>query len=101
VAAPAGRADDFAWPRRAPAAVGADPVAATTDLPMTPMLASNGAAQAQDAAAGTQAAGSGATAPGAGPARARVVQAPAARARPRVSYQQNQYRNPFFFFFGR
>jgi hypothetical protein len=30
-----------------------------------------------------------------------VVQAPAARARPRVSYQQNQYRNPFFFFFGR
>jgi hypothetical protein len=68
---------------------------------MTPMLASNGAAQAQDAAAGTQAAGSGATAPGAGPARARVVQAPAARARPRVSYQQNQYRNPFFFFFGR
>jgi uncharacterized protein len=101
VTAPAGRADDFAWPRRAPAAVGADPVAATTDLPMTPMLASNGAAQAQDAAAGAQAAGPGATAPGAGPARARVVQAPAARARPRVSYQQNQYRNPFFFFFGR
>ncbi len=101
VAAPAGRADDFAWPRRAPAAVGADPVAATTDLPMTPMLASNGAAAGPGRCAGTQAAGSGATAPGAGPARARVVQAPTARARPRVSYQQNQYRNPFFFFFGR
>ncbi len=103
VTAPAGRADDFAWPRRAPAAVGADPVAATTDLPMTPMLASNGAAPAPGAAPGTQAAGPGTPgiAPGAGPARARVVQAPAARARPRVSYQQNQYRNPFFFFFGR
>jgi hypothetical protein len=99
VTAPAGRADDFAWPRRAPAPVGADPVAAMTGLPMTPMLASNGAAAAPDAAPGTQSAGPGA--PGAGPARARVVQAPAARARPRVSYQQNQYRNPFFFFFGR
>jgi uncharacterized protein len=102
VAAPAGRADDFAWPRRAPAPTGADPVAATTELPMTPMLASNGAAQ--DAGPGAQAAGPGAPgiAPGAGPARARVVQAPTARARPRVSYQQqNQYRNPFFFFFGR
>jgi hypothetical protein len=79
--------------------VGADPVAATADLPMTPMLASNGAAPAPGAAPGAQAAGPGA--PGAGPARARVVQAPTARARPRVSYQQNQYRNPFFFFFGR
>ncbi len=99
VPAPAGRADDFAWPRRAPAPVGADPVAATTDLPMTPMASSNGAAPSQDDAAGAQSARPGA--PGAGPARARVVQAPAARARPRVSYQQNQYRNPFFFFFGR
>ncbi|MFD2182663.1 GDSL-type esterase/lipase family protein [Rhodoplanes azumiensis] len=34
---PAGRADDFAWPRREPAAVGADPVVAYTTLPMTPM----------------------------------------------------------------
>ena len=101
VTAPAGRADDFAWPRRAPAPLGADPVAAMTDVPMTPMLASNGAAPAQDAAAGAQAARPGALgiAPGAGPARARVVQAPVARARPRVSYQQP--RNPFFFFFGR
>jgi uncharacterized protein len=39
VRAPAGRADDFAWPRRDIAPVGSDPVVATTDLPMTPMLA--------------------------------------------------------------
>lgn len=37
--APAGRADDFAWPRRDVAPVDADPVVATTELPMTPMLA--------------------------------------------------------------
>jgi uncharacterized protein len=37
--APAGRADDFAWPRRDVAAVGTDPVVTTTDQPMTPMLA--------------------------------------------------------------
>jgi hypothetical protein len=42
--APAGRADDFAWPRRDVAPVGADPVVAMTDLPMTPMVADrNGA----------------------------------------------------------
>jgi hypothetical protein len=39
VRAPAGRADDFAWPRRGVAPVGSDPVVATTDLPMTPMVA--------------------------------------------------------------
>jgi hypothetical protein len=39
IAAPAGRADDFAWPRRDVAPVGSDPVVATTDLPMTPMVA--------------------------------------------------------------
>jgi uncharacterized protein len=36
---PAGRADDFAWPRRTVAPVGSDPAVATTDLPMTPMVA--------------------------------------------------------------
>jgi hypothetical protein len=40
VETPAGRADDFAWPRRGIAPVGTDPVVATTDLPMTPMVAS-------------------------------------------------------------
>ena len=43
---PAGRADDFAWPRRTVAPVGADPVVATTDLPMTPMVAERGSAPA-------------------------------------------------------
>jgi uncharacterized protein len=42
IAAPAGRADDFAWPRRDVAPVGSDPVVATTDLPMTPMVAERG-----------------------------------------------------------
>jgi hypothetical protein len=35
--APAGRADDFAWPRRPVAPVGIDPLVATTTIPMTPM----------------------------------------------------------------
>jgi uncharacterized protein len=39
VPAPQGRADDFAWPRRDLAPVGTDPVASTTTLPMTPMVA--------------------------------------------------------------
>jgi hypothetical protein len=39
IPAPAGRADDFAWPQRDVAAVGGDPVVTTTDLPMTPMVA--------------------------------------------------------------
>jgi len=36
--APAGRADDFAWPRRDVAPVDTDPVVAQTELPMTPMV---------------------------------------------------------------
>jgi hypothetical protein len=43
VPAPAGRADDFAWPRRGIAPVGSDPVVAATELPMTPMVAERGA----------------------------------------------------------
>jgi hypothetical protein len=39
VTPPAGRADDFAWPRRSVAPPGSDPLVATTDLPMTPMVA--------------------------------------------------------------
>jgi hypothetical protein len=55
VRAPAGRADDFAWPRRGVAPVGSDPVVATTDLPMTPMVADrNGGASAAKSGAGTQ-----------------------------------------------
>ncbi len=37
VPAPAGRADDFSWPRREIAPVGADPVVSVARLPMTPM----------------------------------------------------------------
>jgi hypothetical protein len=37
VAAPAGRGDDFTWPRRSVAAFGADPVVATTTLPIPVM----------------------------------------------------------------
>lgn len=36
---PAGRADDFVWPRRGPALFDADPAVARTTLPMTPMQA--------------------------------------------------------------
>jgi hypothetical protein len=37
VPAPAGRADDFSWPRRDIAPVGSDPSVAVATLPMTPM----------------------------------------------------------------
>jgi uncharacterized protein len=51
VRAPAGRADDFAWPRRGIAPVGSDPVVATTDLPMTPMVAERSSTTTTTAAA--------------------------------------------------
>ena len=93
--APAGRADDFSWPRRAPAPVGSDPVVATTTMPMTPMVASSGATQQPDANAAQNAA--------AAAARAKAQQQAAAharaRAQPQYSYRQQQ--SPFFFFFGR
>src|SRR5262249_53254995 len=37
ITAPAGRADDFAWPRRGVAPVGADPIVATTTAPIPVM----------------------------------------------------------------
>ncbi len=49
---PAGRADDFAWPRRGVAPLGADPVVATTTTPMTPMQAEQPRAAAAPAVAG-------------------------------------------------
>ena len=55
IRAPAGRADDFTWPRRGVAPVGSDPVVATTDLPMTPMVAERGATTTVAAAASTEA----------------------------------------------
>ena len=44
VSAPAGRADDFAWPRREIAPVGADPTVVMATLPLTPMRSEQKAA---------------------------------------------------------
>src|SRR5215813_9212382 len=55
IPAPAGRADDFAWPRRDVAPVGSDPVVATTELPMTPMLPDRGSSNTVVATASTEA----------------------------------------------
>jgi uncharacterized protein len=106
--APAGRADDFVWPRRAPAPVGADPAVATTNLPMTPMVASNGVQQTEVESAKRAARSSPAPARTAW-AHARVAQAHVVRQRPRPThhyqYAQHQYaqyrqQSSFFFFFG-
>jgi hypothetical protein len=49
---PAGRADDFTWPRRGVAPLGTDPVVATTTTPMTPMQGEQQHAPAAAAAVG-------------------------------------------------
>jgi len=101
VAAPAGRSDDFAWPRRGVAPVGSDPMVATTTLPMTPMLPEKPVAVAAT--------------PAVEAVRPRPAAAPAAQAaaRPRPPgqqqaqrdprrYPQQQEQRPFFFpFFSR
>jgi uncharacterized protein len=84
---PAGRADDFAWPRRTVAPCGKDPVVATTDLPMTPMVAERGSAPA--AAAPAESAAVAAAAPAASqPRRVRAAE-----------YQQNFFHRQQFNFF--
>jgi hypothetical protein len=90
--APAGRADDFAWPRRAPAAVGADPVVATTTLPMTPMIAERPPAPPKAVAAA--------------PPVVRRAPRPSSAQAEREAQRETQYRRapprgPFFFFFNR
>jgi uncharacterized protein len=97
--APAGRADDFAWPRRTVAPVGADPVVATTDLPMTPMVTERGTTPAAATAA--------AAAPGTTTvAAAAQAQKPPVRVRAadyrqyRPDYQRQQQFNFFPFLFG-
>jgi uncharacterized protein len=89
MAAPAGRADDFSWPRRNVAPVGADPVVATTELPMTPMVADRAAAPtkpAEDPAAAQAAA-----------AKQQLAQQQAAQQqRVRSATYQTQYRPSFF-----
>jgi hypothetical protein len=74
--APAGRADDFAWPRRGVAPVGDDPVVAATELPMTPMVAERSAPVAVAAASPDQA----------GASSAAAAHSPRLARRPRPSY---------------
>ncbi len=89
MASPAGRADDFSWPRRNVAPVGADPVVATTELPMTPMVADRTTAPAKPAEdpAAAQAAA----------AKQQPAQQQAAQQqRVRSATYQTQYRPSFF-----
>ncbi len=90
MAVPAGRADDFAWPRRTVAPVGSDPVVATTDLPMTPMVTERGAAPASSTAAAADPAAAGAAAAATAAAAKPVVR------RVRSADSQPQYRPDFF-----
>jgi uncharacterized protein len=91
--APAGRADDFAWPRRGVAPVGKDPVVATTDLPMTPMVADRGSAPASATAAPADGTALAAAAP--------VAPQPTRRARTaeNTQYRPDFFRRPQFNFF--
>src|SRR5712671_362041 len=107
--APAGRGDDFAWPRRNVAPLGTDPVVATTTTPLTPIQTD----QRQAAAAPGVGAGSApAAAPGAAPARPpRATRQAASVPRPPGFVAQQQRPEPrrvapapqpfFFPFFGR
>jgi hypothetical protein len=88
MAAPAGRADDFSWPRRNVAPVGADPVVATTDLPMTPMVAERTAAPAKPAEDPDAAK--------AAAAKQLAQQQAAQQQRVRSATYQTQYRPSFF-----
>jgi hypothetical protein len=102
--APAGRGDDFAWPRRNVAPLGADPVVATTSTPITPMQTDQRQAAAAPGAAP-------AAAPGAAPARpARSTRQAASVPRSPGFFGQQRPEprrvapspQPFFFpFFGR
>ena len=106
--APAGRGDDFAWPRRNVAPLGTDPVVATTTTPMTPMQT-----EQRQAAAAPGVGAAPAAAPGAAPARPpRPTRQAASVPRPPGFVAQQQQRpeprrvapapQPFFFpFFGR
>lgn len=73
VPAPAGRADDFSWPRRDIAPVGSDPSVAVATLPMTPMKAEQRQAARDDTPAETPAAAGPPKPSNSSPARPRVV----------------------------
>lgn len=105
---PAGRADDFVWPRRGVAPLGADPVVATTTTPMTPMQGEQPRAVASAAPAAESARPTGPGAHGsARPAAARQASAGGSRAPSQQQARSEQRRivpsvQPFFFpFFGR
>jgi len=84
---PAGRADDFAWPRRAPAPLDGDPVVARTSLPLTPMLTERPGTKTAQAP------------PNPSQIRRGPRTAAAQQLRdPRRTQQQQQQQNFFFFF---
>jgi uncharacterized protein len=87
---PAGRADDFSWPRRNVAPVGVDPAVATTELPMTPMVAERTTAPAKPADAAADPAAAQAA------AAKQAQQQAAAQQRVRSATYQTQYRPSFF-----
>jgi hypothetical protein len=104
---PAGRADDAAWPRRGVAPLGADPVVATTTIPMTPMQTEQPRAVAA-AASGTGSGNIGPPRP-TGPARPAAPRVASSGQRNGYGQQQGSEQRsffpssrPFFFpFFGR
>jgi hypothetical protein len=88
VTAPAGRADDFVWPRRGVAPFGSDPVVATTDLPMTPMVAErNGTTATTGAATPSREVATAAAQPAKPAAPRRVTPRP-----PVYAYAQSMFR---------
>jgi uncharacterized protein len=94
IPAPAGRADDFAWPRRDVAPVGSDPVVAATDLPMTPMVAERSNAITVAATAPTET-GSAATQSAKPPVRRPITPRPTvAEAQQSQSFYRPDYRRP-------
>jgi uncharacterized protein len=92
VPAPAGRADDFAWPRRGVGPVGSDPVVATTDLPMTPMVAERSGTTTTAAATPTAEVASAASHPAKLAAPRRTTPRPAYAEAP--SMYRPDYRRP-------
>jgi len=97
--APAGRADDFAWPRRTVAPVGSDPVVATSDLPQTPMVTERGSTPASTTVAAAEA-GPAAAAPAAAKPPPRRVRSADYQPQYRPDYRRQQQFNFFPFLFG-
>jgi uncharacterized protein len=103
VRVPAGRADDFAWPRRTVAPVGSDPAVATTDLPMTPMVAEKPASGTPAAAAAAATVGKEVASAAAPPRPRRTTPRPseaeAQQSVYRPDYRRQQPPQPSFFGF--